>query len=285
MKFEILKLLEQNIGQLTKSQKKVADYIIKNPMQAAFSTIDQMANAIGTSTTTIIRLAMHFGYTGFAEFQRALQELLKSRMGPSTKLEANIKNSNSKSNIIMGIAEQQMENFKRTFDNLSDDRIFKAEKLLREADQIYVSGSRSSYAVAHYLTFNLNRIFGKCDLLSSDGGDLPEKVNRIKKNDVVVVMSMPRYVKQIVKIAKIAKDRQASVIAVTDGYLSPLGQFADILFSVECQSSDFHNSLVPAMLIADVLIGVATIKNSELAKKQLKEVENVLEDFDIHVNR
>ncbi|MDF2523294.1 MAG: MurR/RpiR family transcriptional regulator [Clostridiales bacterium] len=285
MQRDLLKTIEQKISFLTKSQKKVADYIIKNPMQAAFSTVDQLAHSVGTSTTTIVRLALFLGFSGYAEFQKDLQELLKSRTGPSTKLEVSFKDANVKSNVLKGIAQQQSENFNRTFDNLSDGLVFKTEKMLSEANHIYVAGFRSCFSVAHYLCYNLNRIFGNCDLMAAEGGEVPEKVHRVTAKDVVIVISLPRYIKEIVAISEVAKSRNASIIAITDGFLSPLAEKADALYSVECKSSDFHNSISSAMLVAEVLIGVCTMKNPQRVKQQLYETEQVLQTFNVHVNR
>ncbi|MED3872593.1 MurR/RpiR family transcriptional regulator, partial [Priestia megaterium] len=55
MENPILKL-KDNISQLTETQRRVADYILKNPVDVAFLTVDQLALTVKTSTTTIMRL-------------------------------------------------------------------------------------------------------------------------------------------------------------------------------------------------------------------------------------
>lgn len=77
MENPILKL-KDNISQLTETQRRVADYILKNPVDVAFLTVDQLALTVKTSTTTIMRLAFSLGYSGYAEFQKGLQELLRN---------------------------------------------------------------------------------------------------------------------------------------------------------------------------------------------------------------
>lgn len=282
---DVIKNIEIHIGDMTKSQRKVADYIVKNAMQAAFSTVDQLAHTVGVSTTTIVRLALTLGYVGYAEFQKNLQEYIQTRSGPTAKLELNVKNVKLKNDILNEIVKQQMENINETFNNLSDDLVTKATEILKKANHIYVTGYRSSFGVAHYLSFNLDRIFGNCDLLTSEGGEVSEKVSRITKGDVVIALSMPRYIKQVTTICEIAKKRGAKIIAITDGYLSPLAVGADVLFSAETKSLDFHNSLLATMVIAELLISISSLENPTRVKTQLMDTEQVLQLMDIHVNK
>lgn len=285
MQKDILLELEKNIGNMTKSQRKVADYIVKNPMQAAFSTVDQLALSVGTSTTTIVRMALYFNYSGYAEFQKDLQDNIKKMMSPSTKLEKNIKNYYSKDSILSEIVDIQMENFNNTLLNFNEEMIAKAERLISEANHIYIAGKRSCYGVAHYLSYNLNRIFGNCDLLSDEGGELPDKVQRIKEGDVLIVLTLPRYVKQVVSIAKIAKEKKAKIIAITESYISPLVTYSDIFFRLETKSLDFHNSLISAIIIAEVLISAIAINNTESTRRILSETEEILRELDVHINK
>ena len=284
MQRDILQILEQDIGRLTKSQKKVAAYIIKDPIEAAFSTVEQIANQVQTSTTTIVRLTLFLGFSGYSEFQRELQELLKNRTGPSTRLEINFRERDKKNDIIKGIATQEIENLTKTFDSLSDDLILRANEALRSARQIYIIGFRSCFSVAHFLSYNLTRIFGNCAQLWESGGGICEQMNYMTDQDVLIAITMPRYIRDVVRVAQIAKEKSATVIAITDGPLSPLAECADILLAVECKTTGFHNSVTSAMLIAELLIGVSTTENPELVKTNLHNSEAILRRMNVHHN-
>jgi DNA-binding MurR/RpiR family transcriptional regulator len=66
--------LQQKIGKLTETQRRVADYIIKHQLEVAFLTVDQLAGEVKTSTTTIMRLAFNLCYSGYTEFQKGLKK-------------------------------------------------------------------------------------------------------------------------------------------------------------------------------------------------------------------
>lgn len=281
MNKNLLDTLKDEIANLTRLQRSVADCILKNPMQATFSTVEQLAQAAGTSTTTVMRLATHMGYSGFADFQRDLQELLKSRAAPSQKMELNLGDQTPADNLATEVARLQIDNINKTFASLDDETIYKAEKIISGARHIYVCGGRSCYSVAHYLTFNLDRMFNKSDLVIPIAGELGDKIRRFRPGVAVIAITMPRYNRIVVDVARHAKENGASVIAITDGYGSPLSQYADLLFNADCKSSAFHNSMVTSMLISDMIIAACARKNYKLVHENLKQAEEYMQSRDV----
>ena len=71
-----IRRIQNNLSSLTEAQGRVADYIVRNPFDAAVCTIDQMATEARTSTTTILRLVGSAGYNGYSDFQKQLQDAL-----------------------------------------------------------------------------------------------------------------------------------------------------------------------------------------------------------------
>lgn len=59
---------------LTKSQIKIADYIIKNQKWIVGLTAREVEKEIGVSDATIIRLARTVGYDGYTDLQEQLRK-------------------------------------------------------------------------------------------------------------------------------------------------------------------------------------------------------------------
>ena len=122
MKNNLIQIMKQETNSMSKAQRRVADCILKNPVDASFLTLEQAAATAGTSTATVMRLACKLGYKGYADFQRELQELLRDRVAPTTRLEINKKNL-SRNSILANCAETQVNNIKKTIDFLSEESI------------------------------------------------------------------------------------------------------------------------------------------------------------------
>jgi DNA-binding MurR/RpiR family transcriptional regulator len=274
--------LKNKISDLTETQRMVADYIIKNPMDVAFLTVDQLAGIVGTSTTTIMRLTFSLGYSGYTEFQKGLQEILRNQAAPQTRLEANIKGLEE--NDLWGrYAEKQFRNIQKTMEMISQDSLKQAQELIRSANSIKCTSVRSGLPVAQYLTHGLNRLFGNTSLFVADVSDWVDSVVEMDENDLVIAVSFPRYARRIIDLARTAKANGVKVISITDSYSSPLTSFSDLVLPCNSSSIAFHNSAVSSMFVADYIISALAINYPEQTKKRLDKVNAILTNMDYHI--
>lgn len=285
MKSAVLQKLEKQIGTLTSAQKQVADLILKKPTDAAFMTLDQIAAAAGTSTTTVIRLAYSLGFRGFADFQRSLQELLRNRVAPTLRLDTNLKNL-SPSRLLVECAKKQINNIKATTDFLSDEVLDKCVDLIIAAPKIHIIGARTSYSAAYFLYQQLNNITGKCHLLKAASHSIVETLIDITPDDLVIAISLPRYARSTVDLIKfIRQNQRPHVVVISDGYSVPLAAFADIILPVAFGSLASHNSVIGSIFICDYLITATSLRQPEQTKRRLEAAEALFQQLDYHLDK
>jgi DNA-binding MurR/RpiR family transcriptional regulator len=280
MENPILKLKEK-VSELTETQRKVADYIIKNPLDVAFLTVDQLAGIVGTSTTTIMRLTFSLGYSGYTEFQKGLQEILRNRAAPQTRLEVNLKDLNQ-SDLWIRCAENQLQNIQSTVEMIPAETLDKTLEMIVSAERIFCTSVRSGLPVAQYLTFGLNRLLGNCDLIVADLSDWADKGADLTSSDLIIAASFPRYARRVVEFVMTAKEKNAQVISITDSYSSPLVKYSDLILPCSSSSIAFHNSAISSMFVADYLISAIAIKYQEKVKHRLDEVNSILTKINYH---
>jgi DNA-binding MurR/RpiR family transcriptional regulator len=273
--------LQQKISELTETQRRVADYIIKHPLDVAFLTVDQLAGVVKTSTTTIMRLTFSLGYSGYTEFQKGLQENLRNQAAPQTRLEANIKGI-EEDDLWGRYAESQIQNIQNTMDMISQDTLEQTQKMIMSADRIICTSVRSGLPVAQYLSHGLNRLFGNTSLVVADVSDWVDSVVNMNENDLVIAISFPRYARRIIDLARTAKMNGVKIISITDSYSSPLVSHSDLLLPCNSSSIAFHNSAVSSMFVADYIISALAINYPEQTKKRLDKVNAILTDMDYH---
>ncbi|WP_209125069.1 MurR/RpiR family transcriptional regulator [Alkalihalobacillus sp. BA299] len=278
----ILRLTEK-ISKLTASQRKVADYIIKNPMEVAFLTVDQLAGLVGTSTTTIMRLTFNLNYSGYTEFQKELQELLRNQAAPHTRLEANLKDV-PESDLWIRCVESQISNINKTKEMISNDTLEKVLELITSSNRIYCASAKSGLPVGQYLTFGLNRLLGNCELIIADQSDWVDLLLNLNSNDLVIATSFPRYARRIVDFVSQAKESGVKIITITDGYSSPLIKYSDIVLPCNSGSLAFHNSPIASMVVVDYLISYIAINYPDKTKVRLDKMNDVLTKINYHYN-
>lgn len=278
----VLQSLEEKMEALTSAQRKVADYILKHPTEVAFLTVEQLAGFIGVSVATVMRLMYVSGYTGYAQFQKGLQEMLRNRIAPPTKLEANVKRL-GKNKLLIECAKVQIANINKTAEFLSDEAIDNAVQLMLAARKIYVIGIRGSAAVATYLNEGLNRLGVDCELLIPDSARLQAILSKLSPDDLLIAISLPRYARRTVEVVQVAKSKGAKLLSLTDGYSSPLALLSDVFLVCAYESMAFHNSEIGALFVADFLVTSVAIKDSAKTKRQLEAIENVVVEIESNI--
>ncbi|MDN5352220.1 MAG: hypothetical protein PWQ12_1140, partial [Clostridiales bacterium] len=77
---DLLGRIRQQYLTLSKSHKKIADYILQNYDKVAFMTAATLGKNVDISESTVVRFAGSLGYEGYPELQRELQETIKTKL-------------------------------------------------------------------------------------------------------------------------------------------------------------------------------------------------------------
>lgn len=288
MSKDIIQQIEHQIPELTSAQRKVAEYILNGPIEAALSTINQIAYAAGVSTTSVIRLANALGYTAFSDFQKALKEYLHAYAAPVNKFSLHTRDAMSETNdqrLAADVYQNTLENLNSARAGTNDDTVNAVVDLLSHAEHIYVCGARTSECIARYLSYNFNRMFLNTTYHDDASLAIQNVLKRITEKDVLVAITLSRYNKSICQTAKRCKERGASVIAMTDSYDSPLVPFSDYQLIGKCASNDFHNSIVAQIFLCDILIGACSQHNQQRVHENLEKEEKIIAEIQHYIRK
>ena len=84
----VLVRMKEQYPAFSKSQRLIADYILKNYSQAANMTASKLAETVSVSESTVVRFATELGYLGYPELTAALLEYLRSESSMLRRVEA-----------------------------------------------------------------------------------------------------------------------------------------------------------------------------------------------------
>ena len=83
----LISKINEHYGKMSKGQKVLANYIIDNYDKAVFYTAAKLGEIVGVSESTVVRFASFIGYSGFPEFQKALEEMVRGKLNTTTRIE------------------------------------------------------------------------------------------------------------------------------------------------------------------------------------------------------
>ena len=281
MKKDVLHTIEANMPRFSKGQKRIAAYILSDYDKAAFMTASKLGELAGVSESTVVRFAALLGYDGYPAMQKALQEMVRSKL---TSIQR-IRTSNNRlfnSDVVSSVLQMDMDKIRIAIEEI-DRGAFNAvvDKLL-EARHIYILGVRSSSFLAGYLHFYQHLIFENVTLVTSNSaGDILESILRIGPGDVLVGISFPRYSKSTVKGVRFAHDRGADVVAVTDSDLSPLYPLASAVLMARSDMISFVDSLVAPFSVLNALIVAAGHRKDADIARIFNRLENIWDEYGV----
>ena len=161
---EVLKRIEESYAGFSKRQKILADYVLKNYDKAAFLTAAKLGNVVGISESTVVRFAMELGYKGYPGFQKALEELVRTKLNSIQRMEVTYGRI-TQSEILESVLHSDIDKIKMTLANIDQNAFEMAVDTILNARKIYIIGIRSCAPLAEFLKFYLN--FCKSNLMCS----------------------------------------------------------------------------------------------------------------------
>lgn len=154
--------------EFSKGQKKIAQFILEHGEKAAYMTALALGNSVGVSESTVVRFAERLGFEGYPEFQRALQELMKSKLTSVQRVELSASRINEKE-VLKSVLLSDMDKIKQTLEQIDENVFNQVVDEIVNAKRIYIIGIRSSAALADFLGFYLNMILDNVKVITTSG--------------------------------------------------------------------------------------------------------------------
>ncbi len=279
---DLLTAISEASGSFSKGQRSIADYILHNYDKASYMTAGKLGKAVGVSESTVVRFAADLGYEGYPEMRRALQEVVKNRLTSVQRIEA-ARGYLDHGDIIASVMNSDLNKLRTTFEELDREEFSRAVKAIVDADMIYILGLRSSSTLAGFLGFYLNMLFPRVKVVSDkEASDIFEQILRVRKGDVFIGISFPRYSRRTVQAMGYARDRGASVIGITDAPTSLISDLSDIRLYAKSEMYSFLDSLVsPLSLLNALIVSCAEVAPGNLVD-DFAQLEKIWAEYKVY---
>ncbi len=279
---DILQLIQSNMSTFSKGQKRIASYIQESYDKAAFMTASKLGKTVNVSESTVVRFAAVLGYEGYPAMQKALQEMIRSKLTSVQRIEvANDRMGDQ--DILSLVMQSDIEKIRMTLDESNRTDFYGAVDAIVEAKRIYILGVRSSVAVSSFLGFYFNLIFDNVvQVHSNSASEMFEQLLRVGEGDVVIGVSFPRYSRRTVQALHFARDRKAKVIAITDSAASPLAESATHTLLAKSDMVSFVDSLVAPLSLVNALIAAVSRRKKEDLSHTFETLEEIWDEYQVY---
>ena len=274
--------IEQRMPTFSKGQKLISKYILENYDKAAYMTASRLGKIVNVSESTVVRFAIELGFGGYPEFQHTLQEIVRTRLTATQRMEVT-NNLIGDGDILSSVLMADVDKIKDTLNEIDKEAFDCAIDNIAGAKRIYILGVRSSAYLAGFLSHGLSMIFDNVKFVeTTSGSEMFEQIMSIGEDDVLIAISFPRYSKRIIRAVSFAKHKGADVIAITDSEDSPIAAGANQLLAAKSDMASFVDSLVAPLSIINAMIVALSRKNQDELRVRLCKLEEIWDEYDVY---
>ncbi len=284
MREDVISKIRAGMGEFSKGQRSIANYILENSSKAAYMTAVKLGDISNVSESTVVRFATELGYDGYPHFQRALREAIRNKMNAVQRLELTEEHVDPEETLET-VLNADIDCIRQTMEQLDKKAFQKAVETIMSANHIYVVGVRSAGSLATFLAFYLNLMFRHVKLIpGATSAEIDEEIMRVGANDVVIGLSFPRYSTRTITALKYAKMQNATVIGITDSENSPIHTLSDCTLICSTGMTSVVDSLVAPLSVVNALIVSLCLNKKEELYKTFDRLEQLWESNGVYQN-
>ena len=279
---DMIARLNRSGSKLSKSHRRIAEYIAQHYDKAVSMTASRLGEAAGVSESTVVRFAVAMGYEGYPALQQNLQELVRHRLTATQRFE--MVSEIGEGSVLSTVLKADMQNIRSTIEDIDEAAFSEAARAISGSRRLYILGLRSAAPLAEFAGYYLHYILDDVRVVAAGSTDVFESISRIEKGDVLLAISFPRYSSRTIEAMHFARIRGAQVIGITDGPMSPLHEAADICLSVRTDMASFVDSMAAPMSVINALIVALGLKNRDAVAERFKQLEEVWDAYSVYMN-
>jgi RpiR family carbohydrate utilization transcriptional regulator len=274
---DLLERIRRQLDELNRSERKVADVILADPASATSMSIATLAQAASVSEPTVNRFCRSFHAKGYPDFKIKLAQSLAGGTPYVSRAVEPGDGAADYSQKIFGATIAALDEARRQTDPA---RIERMVDYLIQAKQIHFFGLGASGAVAQdaqhkFFRFNLP-VTAYVDVLMQR-----MVAAACHTGDVVVVISWTGRTRELVDIARLARESGAVVLAITAPE-SPLArECTEVLEVATPEDTDYYMPMTSRMIqlaLIDVLATGVTLRRGEDFLGHLKKIKDSLKE-------
>ncbi|MEG0852641.1 MAG: MurR/RpiR family transcriptional regulator [Angelakisella sp.] len=268
--------IREGTASYTDTEKKLAQYILEHINEVTLSSAQVLGDRVGVSAAAIIRFSKKLGYKGFTAMK---VDLAKDDMPDIVTFDDMILEEDSMDTVV-----KKAENLNTMLQNqayhlINSESLEKAVHILLNCRTVYLFGLAGSGIVCMDLMQKLSRI-NRQTVYHSDFHNQMAATAHITPEDVAIAISYSGKKNEVNAAMRLAKEKGAATIAITQFKKSPLTKLANTLLYIPTTERDLRLGAIASrnasLIVTDLLyLGLAKNNISQTKEYLVKTKEAI----------
>lgn len=264
----ILVTIQLAYNQFTRTERKIADYVLKNSAEVPFMSITELADACGVAEASVHRFCRSIKVKGYQEFRMRLS-ICTTRNEAASDAEAG-GNGNTDDDAFRKILEYHLNAIRETNALLDREVVDRTVQMMTDAKRVIFLGVGNSMTTAEEAEGRFLHITPKVEYVS-DPHMQCMMASMLDPDDMLIFISYSGDTTDNVRVAELARRRGARITVITRFPKSALTKYADTVLICGSRESPLEGGSMGAKMsqlhIIDVLFQCYYQKNLEVSRE------------------
>jgi len=263
---DLFTTISQARPEMRPAQKKIADFVLKDPEKTARSTIAELSKIVGISTASVVRFCDDIEFSSFTAFRLAVSVASEQRRVARETFSIDkdeIDPNDSMQEVVAKTVFQEVEAIQQTGSNLDLKTLEEVVSLITNAKRIELFGLGSSSLATQDLRQKLHRI----GLFAFDSPDNHQAITSsalMNPGDVGIVFSHSGVTPETLEVLKIMNRSGAKTVAVTNFPESAISKSADFRLTTVAKETRYRSGAMSSRIAQLALVDFLFIRIMQL---------------------
>src|SRR4030065_1237427 len=156
---DLSQIISDNYKSLTKSEKRIANYLRKNQEESAFLSAGEIADRLGLSEATLVRFARTLGFSSYPAMRTVLQDTFRRRVAHSARLRGRLEHLRQGGDIFERLVVSEIDYLTQALETVDRQALQNTVDLLHSCERIFVFGAGPSVSLVNLMEIRLFRFW------------------------------------------------------------------------------------------------------------------------------
>ncbi len=258
-------LISERFSQLTKSEKRIANYLNQNQDEAAFLSAGEIADRLQLSEATMVRFARTLGFDSYPAMRVGLQDSFRHRLTHSARLRSRLDDFREAGDIFERVVASEIDYLTEALQSLDRKAFNAAVELLRTHQRVFIFGLGPSLSLVDLLEIRLTRSARHVIPLNTSGREMLEPMLLMNSTDLLIAIGFFNLTPSLQLVLDFANQNKTPVILLTDTLGPMVGDKADVVLAARRGPvSAFHSLTVPMTILNALLLALSSVDQEKV---------------------
>ena len=278
--FNSLYYMRDNINDMSRTERTIAGYILKNPSAIVADTLRVSAEKIGVSEGSIINFSKKLGFDGFSALKLNVAQCITPVSHPEST--GDLCPEHGSKMMVKQVMDNLTASFRATYDLLSEESLDQAIRMITGAEQIEIYGITSSAVLADDMSYRLMKL-GLPVKAVTDALICPVSAMMLNEKSLVIAISASGRTAHLLRAINIAREQGAKVLSITSSAVSPLAKFSDLTLTTgttHLMVDNFSNEAkVVQLFLIEALCTCLAFRDKEQSTANQDRIDRLWDEF------